>query len=101
MRAKKIEGNLHKGVYPRKVESFDFGRFAEDIKAWRNRERLPGRIIGGLLGVSHVTVSNWETRKSMPQMHNFLDICALMNLDPFDYWIDCHNLIHQLKMKLN
>ena len=53
----------------------------QDIRAFRQRERLSQEALGGVLGVIHSSISNWECGKHIPMKYN-AKLKALMEADP-------------------
>lgn len=41
----------------------------QDIRAFRQRERLSQEALGGVLGVIHSSISNWERGRHIPASH--------------------------------
>lgn len=53
----------------------------QDIRAFRQRERLSQEALGGVLGVIHSSISNWECGRHIPMKYN-AKLKALMEADP-------------------
>ena len=53
----------------------------QDIRAFRQRERLSQEALGGVLGVIHSSISNWERGRHIPMKYN-AKLKALMEADP-------------------
>ncbi len=54
---------------------------SQNIKAYRKTNNLTQRQMADLLGVTHQTVSNWESGRSMPNIDKLNDICEKLNID--------------------
>lgn len=66
------------------------------LRAWRHQQRklLSMRRLAAQLGVSSVSVFDWETGNTTPRPENFAKIAALMGQDPgalrrsWDRWLE-------------
>lgn len=63
----------------------------QDIRAFRQRERLSQEALGGVLGVIHSSISNWERGRHIPASHE-AKLQELMGASRRDWrscWMAC------------
>lgn len=61
---------------------FDSKKLAASVRAERARIGLTQQQLADRLGVSVVTVSNYESGETIPQMETFFEMCHVFNCDP-------------------
>lgn len=54
------------------------------LAEWREYRDLTQEALGGRLGVTHVTVSRWETGKRQPDLNAQAAIAEALNIDVMD-----------------
>lgn len=86
MKHKKEINGRNVTKYPHEVGQFLFTAFIEDMQVRRAVQRWTQRDLGILVGVSHVTIGNYERRQAMPPVPEFLMICGVLDLNPMRYW---------------
>lgn len=54
------------------------------LAEWREHRGLSQDALGGRLGVTHVTISRWETGKRRPDLNAQAAIAEALDLEPID-----------------
>lgn len=65
--------------------TFDYPRWAKEMKAARQGRGLSQSSLGGVIGKTKATISRYESLKCFPEIVDFLALCYYFDKNPMTY----------------